>query len=78
MQADSNRMAIRLDWSRLLGFDQAADGDGVSSIDAPGASGATCPNLRGCLGAKIGPKEARGFAGSRAKIGAWRGKDENH
>ncbi len=50
MDADSKSSRIALDWSRLLGFDQAG-----RPVEAPASEGLSDPRVA-MLGAKVGGK----------------------
>ena len=62
--------SVRLDWGRLLGFDQAtATADDLPSIRQARVGTKDPDSVPHLLGAKIGPKEARGFGTLGAKVG---------
>jgi hypothetical protein len=61
---DSTRPTVKLDWSRLLGFDQATPQETQAEASETGKrSPAT-------LGSKIGMKKASGGGRGLAKLGA--------
>jgi hypothetical protein len=64
MADTSQPVPVKLDWSRLLGFDQAAQG----AQDAAGAASEAVRFSR--LGAKVGNKPAGVGRGPLAKLGA--------
>jgi hypothetical protein len=63
---------IDLDWSCLLGFDQASqpDGDRRMRHGAKVGDKFSIAVSGGTLGPKIGPKEARGFGDCVGRLGA--------
>lgn len=55
MMTESDRAAVKLDWSRLLGFDQA-----LPSVDETRANNLTDPRMAKLGGGKIGANKLGG------------------
>jgi len=70
MSTTRDETSVHLDWSRLLGFDQAAGtADDLYSNRQTKVGPNDVNSFPHLLGAKIGPKEARGFGPLDAKVG---------